>query len=240
MMTLPKLHLLILTSLILLNSCATKLSGDQKKQISSVYTPPVVNAVDSYSTPNFVSDGEIATMDAMSNAGMFGFVGALTSGLVIAADSAHDAKINANLTKMINENARKNVNPATRFNRALNELLKKDPYYGKHLSGNQAAPAKVQFLNLKYFLSSVNDVQFRPIISAQMQFVLNNKVTLKRYISSGMSIQGKKPMVLSDTLMNYAANPNLVINHFDLCAQNMAEAAAAILSAYAGNPPPAQ
>ncbi|MCX6853305.1 MAG: hypothetical protein NTV80_00195 [Verrucomicrobia bacterium] len=187
-----------------------------------------------------MSDGEMATMDAMSNAGMFGFVGALTSGLVIAADSAHDAKINANLTKMIDANARKNVNPATRFNGALNELLKKDPYYGKLLSVNQVAPAKVQFLNLKYVLSSVNDVQFRPVISAQLQFVLNNKVTLKRNISNGMLIHGKKPMVLSDTLMNYAANPNLVINHFDLCSQNMAEAAAAILSEYAGNPQPAR
>ncbi len=233
-MTPHRFSALFLTGLLSLTSCATRLTPAQKQQMTALRLSGVRTLPNAYSSPNFTSQKEAATSQAMSNPGLFGFAGALLSGAVIAADNARDASVNRAATQTISSHVTKDLGPA--LSAKVTSLLKADPFYGPRLSTSASAPARIDITIPRYQLSSLNDVQFRTLVGADVNVYLNNLSIHKKGFSNGMPLPGRPAVSapsLSATLSEYAANPKLLQDHLDQAVTELAENIVRDLKAFA-------
>ncbi|MEQ1751744.1 MAG: hypothetical protein ABL974_20150 [Prosthecobacter sp.] len=234
-MKIHHLSALFLVSLLSLTSCASKLTTAQKQKMTSVYVPPVSTLANAYDSPIFTSKKEASVAQSLNNPAFLGIVGAVVSGIIIAADSARDASANRSSTETIKSHVTKD--PGTILTARVLSLLKSDPFYGQRLSASATSPARIEITIPRYLLSSLDDVQFRPMVAAEVNFRLGNQSIRKKGFSNGMSLPGKAPAaVFSAQLTDYAVNPQLLQSHFNEAINDLAETIVQDLKQFASAP----
>ncbi len=223
------LKLLVVISLsAFLPSCATKLSQSQKSKITSIHIPPATTQRDAYTKPNFTSSDDAAMAGGISGGLGFGLVGGIISEVVVAAESANDARKNKASTDAIAKNVPQDLD------RILTEQLltkmQQDSFFGPRLTKQPVAPAQLRVTITHYSLHSLDDVNFAPVVSAEVVLMIGGNPVRKKSMRYPSGLNQTWATVSRAPLTAYATNVDLLRSHFEASTRQLADLIAADLA----------
>jgi hypothetical protein len=219
----------------LVSSCMGPMSKAQKQKMTQVHVPAANVLAGAYHRPAVMSN---------NTAGAIGFASGLTGGLiggviatvVVAGVDANHARRNKDTFSMIEANTPKDLGTMTA--QKLNARLKLDPFYGPRLSMNPQVISQISVSINGYTLQKTG-TYYSPAISALVTLQLEGK-KVRQFIQAANGYDGGAPLasvkrtVYSASKEAYAADANLMRQHYECVVGYLVEDIATKLNSFAG------
>ena len=232
-----KLNIVFLSLLFpgLISSFSAPLSKAQKQKITQIHVPAETVRPHAYAKPAVMSNGTAGAIGLASGL-TGGLIGAVVATAVVAGVEAGHAKSNKDLFSMIEANTPKNLGDIVA--QKLTDRLKTDPFYGSRVSAEALAPSQVKVEITRYTLEKTG-ANHSPVIFANVGLYLEGKkirslIKMVDGCNGHVTFGAPKRAVLSAPTETYAADPRLLLQHYEIVADYLAEDISKDLNMMAG------